>query len=1130
MIPSNLYATRVFSEHPIGLWPIDDEITYLSKIPKMYRDLNTWSGDISTYTFDDKTVADPPFNLDKTYRVSGGVPINEDESEWKTGDPEPKWYMTKIESPALFNFFEDLNHEQRVFSINAYIYHRLPAAFYDVGYLYNNGDGDVLFTERIEPGRPNEWIRIGRTFDQQFLDLDARIYIKAYFPYNVDTSFLLNGVSVGQWSESLSHQSTGVYPKEIDYQTGLPLIFNQKLQGLPINEYGAGNDDGYIFVQKNRLLASNGGVPLVYGSDSVTSLVSSDDSGVKVPSLVVPGKGFMNASGRFNNLTLEAWIRVSSDGGSHRIIGPVSSNDGIYIDGSSIALVIGKNHKSYSVGNWYRPMLLHVNVKDGEASVLLNGDRVITMPYSAKSAKLPDNRLRNDDWIGFYAWQGTGVFEVDSISIYPYTVHTSVAKRRFVWGQGVESPETINSAYLGVAHTVDFSCSNYSTNHVYPSSARWDAGVSNNLNVTNEKLSPMDYTLPTMITPGRTTDSVMDYSLRSWKSEGGREFMSFASKSPNGSYIFFSNSDKVIGNERMFYAIFGGDHDGPLFMFEHKVTGAKLRCDIAGGIVTYKYNDTKIHTHFVSDIEDFTVGVNFNSMGNEISSLMSNPSLVELYVCGDKELTYTGKLFKVGISNSSDFALSASYENGFTSYVSPSHTPQYALRPIMAYGNYTMDIDTHGVWSETYPLSYFANNGVLELMQFNISANGSGNSIADVTVEFNKKTVTEKTAVQHEDISIALDLRDSKEMLSKRYSIPDGTVMMFDGNVNDIFMTLTIDIRVFGIISHNFAIKNMSIASVGNAEKMFMEIGTQGGQHISPYSVVGNYYTNKVTRPWSVYKFSSPYLYLTNDSGIRPLNRHDDLDSGLWITMNKNKVPEFNVSAIQMWLKYSDEQYSDDPVTIFEVHSEDKHIKFVGQNDGTNRRMKLYAIDAETGQDYTELTFHQDGNLVITPFLDRDHWTSIGIDFEPMLDISNDMGSIRLVSSCVFNNIVFYQTSSKDEQYIFAYRTWQAIRNDGKSDLTWGYWKDSFNDGKGATWDEVSKAATINHGISIDDIYKTYVGTNRFVVDDLHSSLMIGGGTSTTISGDLVKQSGQGGDIFVNTRVPKWKTYSIKPV
>ena len=41
--PSNLYAEKIFAEHPSALFTLDDDADYLSIIPSANRDLNTWT-------------------------------------------------------------------------------------------------------------------------------------------------------------------------------------------------------------------------------------------------------------------------------------------------------------------------------------------------------------------------------------------------------------------------------------------------------------------------------------------------------------------------------------------------------------------------------------------------------------------------------------------------------------------------------------------------------------------------------------------------------------------------------------------------------------------------------------------------------------------------------------------------------------------------------------------------------------------------------------------------------------------------------------------------------------------------------------------------------------------------------
>ena len=38
--PSNLYAEKVFAEHPTGLWALDDNADYISLISEQQRNLS----------------------------------------------------------------------------------------------------------------------------------------------------------------------------------------------------------------------------------------------------------------------------------------------------------------------------------------------------------------------------------------------------------------------------------------------------------------------------------------------------------------------------------------------------------------------------------------------------------------------------------------------------------------------------------------------------------------------------------------------------------------------------------------------------------------------------------------------------------------------------------------------------------------------------------------------------------------------------------------------------------------------------------------------------------------------------------------------------------------------------------
>jgi len=99
------------------------------------------------------------------------------------------------------------------------------------------------------------------------------------------------------------------------------------------------------------------------------------------------------------------WMRINSDSSTKkRICGPIKSNDGIYVDGPFITLKIGKNYSSHYVGEWTRPMLIHIRITNNSASLLINGEQVISLNFITDGLSFPekyDEDGKDQDWIGF---------------------------------------------------------------------------------------------------------------------------------------------------------------------------------------------------------------------------------------------------------------------------------------------------------------------------------------------------------------------------------------------------------------------------------------------------------------------------------------------------------------------------------------------------------------------------------------------------------------------------------------------------------------------------------------------------------------------------------------------------------
>jgi len=106
--PSNLYAEKIFSEHPLVLWALDDQADYISLITEEQRDIESqW--DTSGGTAEASLgFAGQPFGNSTTTVLEGTVPVG------ATND------IICI-SPNILNF-QNLNSTLGTFSVGAYFY------------------------------------------------------------------------------------------------------------------------------------------------------------------------------------------------------------------------------------------------------------------------------------------------------------------------------------------------------------------------------------------------------------------------------------------------------------------------------------------------------------------------------------------------------------------------------------------------------------------------------------------------------------------------------------------------------------------------------------------------------------------------------------------------------------------------------------------------------------------------------------------------------------------------------------------------------------------------------------------------------------------------------------------------
>jgi hypothetical protein len=1175
--PSNLYAEKIYAEHPLVLWALDDKADYVSLITEAQRDIDDlWATTGGTTSLG--VIGGDPFPESVTTLIEGDIPVGETNK------------IISI-SPNLINF-TDLDPDLGTFSVGTYFYSESAyLKTVSIGFEYTDTTTSLVVKElkTYTTSLFQNWAFISGTFEIPDENTNARLVIE------IDTdsggsaeseyAFYINGVTFGQWSEEFNTISLGVIPE--NFPPNIALDTTSKV--ISAAAYGLSTDQGYYLTKDNSLLAKNTSIPLVYGASGVTKLTPNIEG---KPSLIVPGKGFLNELGRYKEYTLEFWARINSDTVlPKRIFGPISGSNGLYVEGGFLTLVVGDNFGSHFVGEWTRPMLIHIRLIRNSVTVLINGEEVISLTIDTESLVLPSPTLGGDsqDWLGFYSYEDVSPFEIDCVAIYSYQVPISVAKRRWVYGQAVLSPEGINSAYGGTSAFFDYSFADYTANYNYPNFAEWQQGTFDNLVTTSTSITTPDYQLPEIFLDGKTLeDFYLDNNLIQ---SGTDKFITFRPNEDWDStnpYINFSRLNIINDQVHTVYGIFQVDDDDLtdqiLFKFYNTLTGNSFSIRKDGPDIDYylTYNGTE--EEFYSE-ESFAVGQKMaigveiqrlvNFFGGNVAEFFGTQSGIELYVGGDEtgEFTFTGKIYSVGLSSSFNaLELSSHFNDNGTAIIDQEesgptepenaralldHVASYTLLPTSAYGKFFLDIGVSGYWEDYLPLSYFAQfveNDIgnqfydLDFLQFNIGYPSPSKlqeteqiaeswTYEDLKNEY--KLPIQKTYQQLDNILYTgwADYEDMAQRSVKFYEydttqasirsyltfqyILDGANLLQSDfsrvesatsskiiDINEhplwettkfevvdnmlVYPTKTIDFNELAVVFHlEFKLKNiltkpislnrLEFASQALNNNSFNPVGTRFGLEVFPFTRSGIYFDYKTKNPYSIYKGSTPYLYLNRTSGVEVRGDFtSDVSRGIAVPINQTNASNYRVSAAQLWMRYDEEQFPSVPTELFEIDYKGDTIKFYMVSDSQKAtRARIYAINQSNGLAFNGLAYYWNGTLVREPVVTVKEWGVLGIAFSTALNFDSYLGGINLIGPMLFNNVAYYQANNLQQVQSSITRPWLRVKDDGITEYEWLYWLNNF------TWDGVLIISESDaYGVRPDEVYKTYLGTNKIIIDD----------------------------------------------
>jgi len=1181
--PSNLYAEKIFAEHPLALWALDGAIDYISLIDSDYQDIeDSWTVTGGTPSVELSDV-NAPLATVEVNKLLGDVPPS------GTGD------IICI-SPDLINF-SDLNEDMGTFCIGAHIY--VDSAYIDsisIGFEYTDTTtaSIVQKLKTYNVTTTSEWLFFSQTSEivSENTSLRAVIKITSTTGGSVPSDYLyyINGITVGQWSEEFNHSSLGLTPVSMPATIAL-----NSTQVVSSPAYGLSENDAYYIVSDNRLLAKNTSIPLVYGASNVTTL-SPNPNGE--PSLIIPGKGFLNKVGQHKEYTVEFWLRINSDSiTSKKIFGPIASGDGLYADNGFLTLVIGSKFVSHYIGEWFRPMLIQIRLIRNAITLIINGEEVASLIIETDSLVLPEEyneSNENQDWLGFYSYSDIKPIDIDCIAIYSYQVPINVAKRRWVYGQGVISPEGINSAYGGTSAFIDYPFADYTANYTYPDFAEWQQGSFDNLSTTSKVLRTPEYNLPEIYLLDKTLEELYaDNKLIQDEESGPTNDYKFVTFRPNNSwntktcYFNFTNFNILNSQISSFYGVFSNhnlDSDQVLFKVYNSINSNYFLIEQSENIISYilnynGVNETIYTSEIIEEHQLFSVGININSLidtyGGNIATFFGNRNSLKLYIGGDGTLsgTFLGRIYSVGFSTLKNSLLISDYFNddGIAIFDDLSvsgvveeenaiglveHLASYTLLPLESYGSYFLDIGVSGSWQDYLPLSYFAQYVTndagnqfydLDFLQFNISAPSPTVLVEDEEIsswtyddlyqsyfqpvqrsyyDFDNQLLTGwnnyEDAEQRATKTYTYDTTNSviKSYVTLQY-VEDGANLLdsnfttiepvFRDSIIDIdeypnwettkfevinnaliYPTKTVDFNelavvyhlefnVRGILNKPVLLSKLEIASQAFNDNSFNPIGTRFGIDLFPYKRSGIYFDYKSKNPFTIYKGSTPYLYLTKDSGIQVRGEILSLESrGISLPVNQTLSSEYLVSAVQMWLRYSETEFPAVPTELFEIIYKEDTIKFyIVADSDTGLRARIFAKSLLNNEVIDNMVYYWNGIVVREPVLTSKEWGVLGVSFASALDFDEFLGSININGPVLFNNVSFYQANNLQQIQKTITRPWVRVETDGVTNFDWEYWKNFF------TWNETLVIGSTDlYGVNPSDVYKTYLGTNKIVFDD----------------------------------------------
>jgi hypothetical protein len=525
-------------------------------------------------------------------------------------------------------------------------------------------------------------------------------------------------------------------------------------------------------------------------------------------------------------------------------------------------------------------------------------------------------------------------------------------------------------------------------------------------------------------------------------------------------------------------------------------------------------NTLVYRTPAITTGHSFVAGINFKDFadhfGGNVSTFIKNIRQLSLYVGGNKTFTNTfdGNIYRIGFCTRKNleelnylFAenglpfLRYQFDGGedvsnswipseivnagyvYEDYVEDilSHVASYTLAVKNFFGERYLDIETSSQWQDYVPLSYFAKNvtntsGKKEYFVDFVQINA--NTIipqtydeefydldnSDIRMYVSLQTISggpvfsEDSFEETERISRSRIIEPGDEWLYTKYEVVNGSIIYIPKNIDisNTALVVHVSIKSRGIIKNPTRVRSLQLASRSLDSLVPNPVVTKFGVSAFPYTKYDFYYDYKAKNPYIIYKDSTPYLYLTKNSGIELTGDFDGPDRGVALIVNRERSNNYYLSSVQFSMKFSRNDLVESDIKIIELEGKnpDDYITvWMAPANPSEKRFTLYAKNSRN-EILSNVEFYLNGLKTSSPTITTEEWNMIGIGLLNPIDISQASGRINFVGPIMFNNVSYYSLNALQRATI-----------------------DLFGN-------------TEYFGVDLVNLYKVFTGTNKEIVSD----------------------------------------------